>query len=180
MEYASNKQSIPKVMKNKMLSRQVDLLKKGDVLFLLFLSLILLFLLREVVTYPSDTRAFPELILIGTLILSGSLLVVYFFVPSLEDIVISPEPEGEVETGKESKGRFLRGWISIGIALGASFLCGFVFLIPASFISYTMLLGRREMLLKIASLSLATAFLVYMVFDYFLGVPMMHGLLWRI
>lgn len=159
---------------------RLDLFKKGDVLFLLVIFLIFLILLRDSFNYPSESRGFPELIILSTLILSGSLLIVYFFIPTLKRVLVSPEIVGGEEMRREwgTRGRFFRGWISIGISLLAAFFFGFVFLIPASFISYTLLLGRKGVFAKIFLLSVATAVLVYMVFGHFLGVPMMRGFLW--
>jgi hypothetical protein len=153
--------------------------KKGDVLFPLFIFLIFLFLLKECFNYSSDSRAFPKLIIMGTLILSGSLLSMYIFFPSLKNIIVSPESgEKGAERKWETRARFYRGWMSIVISLMAAFLFGFVFLIPASFISYTLLLGRKGVLLKILLLSLVTAVMVYMVFDRILGIPTMRGFIW--
>jgi len=165
-------------MKKKVIFRYLDLFKSGDVLFLLAIFLIFLFFLKESFNYPQDSRSFPEVIILSTLILSGILLVVYFFFPSLRS-TISPEPEGE-ETHREwkTRGRFYRGWMSIIISILTAFLFGFLFLIPGSFISYTLLLGRKGMFMKILLLSLATTLLVYIVFDHFLGIPTMRGYLW--
>jgi hypothetical protein len=167
-------------MRKRGLFRYLDLLRKGDVLFLLAIFLIFLFFLKESFNYPHESRSFPEVIILSTLILSGILLVVYFFFPSLKNTIVSPEPEGEREAQREwkTRGRFYRGWLSIAISILTAFLFGFLFLIPASFISYTLLLGRKGMFLKILLLSLATTLLVYIVFDRFLGIPTMRGYLW--
>lgn len=165
-------------MKKRVISHYFDLFKNGDVLFLLAVFLIFLFFLKDSFNYPKDSRSFPDVIILSTLILSGFLLVVYFFFPSLKRTIVSPEPEGG-ETHREwkTRGRFYRGWLSIIISILAAFLFGFLLLIPVSFISYTLLLGRKGMLLKVLLLALATTFLVYVVFDRFLGIPMMRGYL---
>lgn len=167
-------------MKKKVIFGYFDLFKSGDVLFLLAIFLIFLFFLKESFNYPTESSSFPKLIILGTLILSGSLLLVYFFFPSLKRTIVSPEPEVERETQREwkTRGRFYRGWLSIAISILTAFLFGFLFLIPASFISYTLLLGRKGMFLKILLLSLATTLLVYIAFDRFLGIPTMRGYLW--
>jgi hypothetical protein len=167
-------------MKERAQSR-LGLFKKGEVLFPLFIFLIFLFLLRESSSCPSESRAFPKLIILGTLILSGSLLAVHFFFPFLKNIIVSPVPGGEEEIQWEwkTRGRFYRAWMSIGISLLTAFLFGFVFLIPASFISYTLLLGRKRMFWKTLFLSLVTAVFLYIVFVHFLGIPMTYGFLWR-
>ena len=167
-------------MKKQNFSVWLHLFKKGEVLFLLSIFLFFLILLRESFSYPSDSRSFPELIILCTLILSGILLLVTFFIPALRNVMISPEPKGVERFSKEwRKGRFYWGWLSIIIALLSAFLFGFIFLIPASFISYTLLLGRRSMFLKALALSAMTAIVLYVLFDHFLGIPMMRGVLWR-
>jgi len=168
-------------MKKGILSNRLKLFKKGEVLFLLVVFFFLLFVLRESLTYPSDTRSFPQLIIFGTLFLCAVLLMVTFFMPSVKETVVTPEPEGnpEVSTGWRTKGRFYRGWLSIITSLVAAFLFGFIFFIPVSFISYTVLLGRRQMLVKAVLLSVVTAVVVYIAFDRFLGIPTMRGLLLR-
>ena len=167
-------------MKKGTLSDRLKLFKKGEVLFLLAIFLFFLIVLRESSTYPSDTRSFPALIIAGTLILCGILLVVTFFVPSVKDAVVAPEPEGDEGSSGEwkTRGRFYRGWLSIITSLVAAFLVGFIFFIPVSFISYTLLLGRKRMLVKTVLLSVATAVVVFIAFDRFLGIPTMRGLLW--
>jgi len=166
-------------MKNTFRSRYLGLFKSGDVLFLFAIFLTFLFFFKESFNYPSDSGSFPKLIILGTMILSGSLLLVYFFFPSLKRTIVSPEHEGE-ETPKEwkTRGRFYRGWLSIAISILTAFLFGFLFLIPLSFISYTLLLGRKGMFLKILLLALVTTLLVYIAFDWFLGIPTMRGYLW--
>ncbi|OGP65499.1 MAG: hypothetical protein A2170_05915 [Deltaproteobacteria bacterium RBG_13_53_10] len=167
-------------MKKGTLSDRLKLFKKGEVLFLLAIFLFFLIVLRESSTYPSDTRSFPALIIAGTLILCGILLVVTFFIPSVKEAVVAPEPEGDEGSSREwrTRGRFYLGWTSIAISLVAAFLFGFIFFIPVSFISYTLLLGRKQMFVKTLLLSLVTAVVVYIVFDRFLGIPTMRGLLW--
>jgi len=155
------------------------LFRKGEILFLLSIFLFFLILFRESFNYPSDSRSFPKLIILCTLILSGILLMVTFFIPGLRNVVISPEPEGEERFSKEwRRGRFYRGWLSIIISLLSAFLFGFIFLIPASLISYTLLLGRGSMFLKVLALSIMTTILLYVLFELFLGIPMMRGILW--
>lgn len=167
-------------MSKQFLFRWLEFFKKWDILFPMFIFLFFLFLLKESSNYPSESRAFPKLIILSTMFLSGSLLTIRIFSPFLKNTVILPESGGKegYQRKWETRGRFYRGWMSIVFSLLAAFLFGFVFLIPASFISYTILLGRKEMLLKIIFLSLVTAGVVYLVFNSFLGVPMMHGFLW--
>ena len=169
-------------MKKEMVSRWTGLFKRGEVLFLLVLFSFFLFLLRECLTYPSDTRSFPGLVILGTLILLGVLLITQVCAPSLKRAVAFPDPEGEKGSpgAWKTKGRFYRGWLSILISLVAGFLLGFVFIIPASFISYTLLLGRKSALAKVVVLSIITGAVVYLLFNRFLGIPMMRGALWRL
>ncbi|MFB3884949.1 MAG: tripartite tricarboxylate transporter TctB family protein [Thermodesulfobacteriota bacterium] len=166
-------------MKRSLPSRYSDLLKSGDVLFLLAIVVGFLFFLKESFNYPSESSGFPRLIILGTLILSGSLLLVYFLFPSLKKTIVFLEPEDE-EASKtwKTRGRFYRGWLSIVVSILTAFLFGFLFLIPVSFVSYTLLLGRRGMLWKILLLALTTTLLVYIVFDWFLGIPTIRGYLW--
>ena len=168
-------------MKKATLFDRLKLFKKGEVLFLLIIFFFMLVVLRESSTYPSDTRAFPRLIILGTLILSVILLAVTFFMPSVKKAVVTPEPDGDEGSSTEwkTRGRFYRGWLSIITSLVAAFLFGFIFFIPVSFISYTVLLGRKRVLVKAVLLSLVTAAVVYIVFDRFLGIPTMRGLLWK-
>lgn len=116
-------------MKKGGLPGRLNSLKKGDVLFLLTIFLIFLFLFRDSFHYPSDSRSFPQLIILGTLILSGGLLAVYLFLPTLGDALVAPEPDDDQETRTEwqNKGRFLRGWMSIGISLVTAFSSVFSF-----------------------------------------------------
>jgi hypothetical protein len=105
----------------------------------------------------------------------------HFFRPVCKRCRGCPGTGGDEGSSREwrTRGRFYLGWASIAISLVAAFLFGFIFFIPASFISYTLLLGRKQMFVKTLLLSLVTAVVVYIVFDRFLGIPTMRGLLWR-
>ncbi len=166
-------------MKQGGLSTLLSQFKKGDVQFLLIIFLIFSILLRNSFQYPLESRTFPQLIILVTLILSGGLLAVHLFAPTIRDILIVPEPEGDQAPplSPQNNCRFWRGWLSIAISLVVAFFFGFIFLIPASFISYVLLLGRKTMFIKILLLSLGTVLLVYILFDRFLGIPTMHGFL---
>ena len=155
--------------------------RKGDVPFLLAIFLIFLFLFRDSFTYPAESQSFPKLIILGILVISGGLLAAHFLMPSSKRVMVSPghEDSHEIEREPRPKGRFLRGWASIILSLIVAFLFGLVFLIPASFLSYTLLLGKKRMFMKVLFLSLVTAALVYVLLDFFLGVPMTQGVLWR-
>jgi predicted branched-subunit amino acid permease len=56
-------------------------------------------------------------------------------------------------------------------------LFGFVFAIPVYFMSYFFLLGREKNFYKIATIALVTTGVVYIIFGYFLGVPISRGVL---
>ncbi len=169
-------------MEKRSLYGRIKLFRNGDVLFLLFIFLAFLVLLRESYNYPQESRIFPELIIWCTLLLSGSLLFIYLFIPSWKEAVVSPDGESEADTasGGDRAGRFFRGWICIGLSLLTAFLCGFLFLIPAAFLSYTLLLGRKGMLGKILLIALTTTLVIYGIFDYFLGIPTLHGFIWSL
>jgi hypothetical protein len=156
-------------------------IKNPDVIFQIIVLISSIFLLLITRSYPARARLFPEILLCVIAILSCAYLSFRAFSSKLFQFFVTPElPGSEEGTGavrKASITRFYRGWLSIGITVGVFALVGFVFAVPVYFMSYFFLLGREKNFLKIAGIALVTTVVVYIIFGYFLGVPITRGIL---
>ncbi len=161
--------------------KRLSLIKNPDVIFQIIVLGSCIFLLIITKSYPARARIFPELLLYVIMILCCIYLFFKVFSPKLFQFFVTPESlETDEETAtlrKLSKTRFYRGWLSIGITVAVFALLGFVFAIPVYFMSYFFFLGQEKNLLKIASIALVTTAVVYLIFGYFLGLPMTRGVL---
>jgi ABC-type glycerol-3-phosphate transport system permease component len=82
-----------------------------------------------------------------------------------------------VRAKKLTASRFYLGCLGFGIAIAAVILFGFIFMVPVYFIFYTLFLGDKKNLIKVTITALAIAALVYLIFGYFMDIPMTKGLL---
>lgn len=150
----------------------------GEQIFLLSILALFLFFLYEVASYPEEPRTFPLLVIAATIVLTGGKLLfecvgLFFRRRKTGDRNI----QGDHEHLWRDKRRALRTWVAIGLSLLVGFMFGFLFFIPVFFIAYVLLLGRRKMLINVILLSLGSAFIVYLLFDRFLQIPIVRGVL---
>jgi len=161
--------------------KRLPWIKNPDVIFQIIVLSSCIFLLMITKSYPARARIFPELLLYVIIILCCIYLFSKVFSPKLFKFFVSPEPlqtdEETVTLRKLSKTRFYRGWLSIGMTVAVFALFGFVFAIPVYFMSYFFFLGQEKNLLKIVSIALVTAAMVYLIFGYCLGLPITRGVL---
>lgn len=149
----------------------------GEQIFLLAILALFLFFLYEVASYPEDPRTFPLLVIVATLVLTGGKLLFGGLGQFFQCKTGGANNQGDHESLWRDKRRALRTWISIGLSLLVGFIFGFIFFIPVFFIAYVLLLGRRKMLTKVIFLSLGSALVVYLLFDRFLQIPTVRGVL---
>ena len=158
-------------------------IKNPDVIFQIIVLISSIFLLVITRSYPARARIFPELLLYVIILLCCIYLFSKTFSSKLFQFFVTPGPpetdEGTVTLRKLSKARFYRGWLSIGITVGVFALFGFVFAIPVYFMSYFFFLGREKNFFKIVTIALVTTGVVYIIFGYFLGVPISRGVLFE-
>lgn len=161
---------------------RLSMLKKADTIFQVTVLACSVILAVVTQTYPARTRVFPELILYTLIFLSGTCLFLKFVSPRFLQYLVAPEPEEEeddevIRARRLSAIRFYWGWLTIGISVSVLILFGFVFSIPVYFITYTLFLGNRKNLLEVTLVALFTTAMVYLIFGYFLYLPMVGGLL---
>ena len=163
--------------------KRLSWIKNPDVIFQVIVLGSCIFLLMITKSYPARARIFPELLLYVIIILCCIYLFSKAFSHKLFQFFITPGPletdEGTLTSRKLSKTRFYRGWLSIGITVGVFALFGFVFAVPVYFMSYFFFLGREKNFYKIVTIALVTTGVVYVIFGYFLGVPISRGVLFE-
>ena len=157
------------------------LFKDADVIFQLVILGSSIFFLIITWSYPKGTRDFPEVLLYSIIFLCLVYLVFRFFFPKYFLYLVTPESEEDedevVRARNLTKNRFYLGWVTIGISVSILILFGFIFLIPVYFTTYTLLLGHRKALVRVSLVGLIITGVVYMIFGYFLYLPMIGGLL---
>jgi len=144
----------------------------------LFNALVLLVLVSLAVManqYSEEARAFPNFVLtIGIGVITLWMLI-YFFFPSFMSFIEVQEEKEENTSG--SSLRFYQGLLCIGFPILVGYLCGFIFLVPLAFLSYSLSLGDKKKLLSLAIVMAVTTILLFIGFDYILHIPLRKGIL---
>jgi hypothetical protein len=123
--------------------------------------------------YALEARRFPKFVFeIGIAVLLFW-MIIYFFFPELMQRI---EAEEEVEEGASwNPARFYRVLVCIAISILTGYLFGFIFLVPAAFLSYGLLLGNRKRMLSLLIIMVITTAVFYLGFDYVLNIPLLNG-----
>lgn len=160
-----------------------ETLKRTDVQIKLVLVVFFSLLYLLAVPYHQKAKQFPQLIAVSTLVILLVSLVKDFIQKKAKATIIGGVDDTELTTGEDSgmsekRKRFFRAW---GIILGSTalgFIGGFVFTTLFLFAGFAFLFGPRKDLVKNGAIALGLTVLVYFVFDWLMGVPMLAGLFW--
>jgi MFS family permease len=149
--------------------------KLKDPVFLFNAFLLVAFLILNFIAngYAEEARKFPKFVLgIGIIVLIFW-MVIYFAFPKVMQFI---EAQEEIEEGGSLEpGRFYRVWLSIAIAILTGYLFGFLFIVPAAFLSYGLLLGERGKMISLMIIMVITTMIFYVGFDYVLNIPLLKG-----
>ncbi len=153
--------------------------KRTEVWFKLFLLALFVSLLFLEIPYPPDSKKFPELIALFSLIMLGISLVLDF--ASKETAVREITDTGESQLGvadastkKDRRKRFYQTWGIILASTAVGFWGGFLFSTFLLFLGFALFLGRRNDFLKNAAIAVFTTGIIYLIFEWMMGVPLIE------
>ena len=140
---------------------------------LVLIGFIILYILAN--NYSEGARKFPKFVLGIGIIVIVFWMVIYFIFPKAMHFIETQEDadEGAVESPR----RFYLACVCVVLSVLIACLFGFLFLVPAAFLSYAFLLGDRKKLTTLIIVTMITTVLFYVGFDYFLNIPMLKGIL---
>jgi hypothetical protein len=123
--------------------------------------------------YAESARRFPKFVFgIGMAVILFW-MVIYFLFPRAMQFIESQE-EAE-EGGRGDRRRYYRAWFCIVLPILIGYFFGFIFLVPAAFISYGLILGDRKKLVSLMIIMVITTVVFYLGFDYILNIPLLKG-----
>jgi hypothetical protein len=166
-----------------------------------------LFLMWTGRTYPEESRLFPELLGIVTVIIIIVSLIVDFMKtkgtenaktsktlpPELSSSDIREEKmrlikeigeKSEKDAGYElleeglRKKRLIQAVLIVLVSLVVGYLGGFLLTVPFYFLAFGTLHGQRKHIVKYILIAAGVTLLVYLFFTFFMGVPLLRGALW--
>ena len=123
--------------------------------------------------FAERAQTFPKFVLkIGILTLAFW-MVAYLIVPAL--LKFTEEQAEKDDELHENASRYYRAWFCIGASILVGYLFGFVFVVPAVFLSYGLILGERGKLGSLMAVMLALTLCFYVVFFRILHIPVLTG-----
>jgi len=125
--------------------------------------------------FSERAQKFPKFVLgIGILTLTFW-MVSYIIFPA---ILRFTEQQAEKEDERtENRARYYWSWFCIAVSILTGYLFGFVFVVPAAFLSYGLILGERGKWLSLMIVMLAMTFGFYIVFYRILHIPVLRGVI---
>jgi len=161
----------------------IQKLKSGEVLFKVILLIVFGAFYIGSLSYPHDSRQFPQLLSSLGVILTVIALVIDFIRKQVLEGEIGDVDDTELrvldaKTKRARRKRFYQAWAIILSAAGIGFLGGFLFSTIWLFIGFGVLFGRRDQWVKNTIVAVALTVLVYFVFESVMGVPLLDGVLW--
>lgn len=133
--------------------------------------------------YPQDSRQFPQLLAVISLILTIIALAMDFLWPQAITGEIGDVDDTELKvldaaTRVVRRKRYYQAWAIILVSSGIGFLGGFLFSTILLFAGFGLVFGSREDRIRNLMIAIAMTVLVYFVFGRIMAVPLLDGLLW--
>jgi hypothetical protein len=148
------------------------------VLFVFFGSLYLL-----AFPFPEKSRQFPQLISSATLVVIVISLILDFKKKDEREKEIAGADDAELTTIDETTKRvrtkrFLKAWGIILVSVAFGFLGGFLVSTFSFLLGFALFFGKKENLFKNIAIALGITIATYVVFEIFMEVPLLEGILW--
>jgi hypothetical protein len=161
----------------------LEKLKRTEVWFKVVLLAFFGILYAQAFSFPQQSRQFPHLIALPSLILTLVSLVIDFAGKKMATGQIAGTEDAELTTLDESarrerKKRFWQAWGIILVSMAIGFLGGFLFSAFSLLVGFAFLFGRKENLRKNLIYAVAITIATYLVFQWFMDVPLLRGTLW--
>lgn len=149
--------------------------KVGNPVFLFNASLLGIFITLSVLVNQFSERAqkFPKFVLGISILTLTFWMIIYFIFPSVMKFI---EAQAEKEEGKgTTHSRYYGAWLCIALSILMGYLFGFIFVVPAAFLSYGLILGDKKRWISLIILMLVSTVLFYIVFYSILDIPILKG-----
>jgi len=156
-----------------------ETLKRLDVWCKMALMVLFVLLCVMARSYPSESRQFPQLIAILTLVV----LVISLVRDFLGKKATSPEfaeasdagfqAADQVKGEKERKRRLYLTWGMILISTGIGFWGGFLITTFLLFIGFALFFGEKKHLLRNSLTAIAVTAVIYFFFEWIMRVPLL-------
>ena len=158
-------------------------LKLPEVWFKLVLFVFFGFLFLFAIPYPEKSKQFPQLLTMFSLILIGISLITDFTRKGTVAAAIADVDDTELKvlddtTKKSKKKRFYKAWKIILVSTAIGFLGGFLFTSFFLLIGFAIYFGERKNLSKNSFIAVLMTMIIYVSFQWIMGVPLLAGLLW--
>jgi len=158
-------------------------LKLTEVWFKLVLLVFFVLFSLLAIPYPEKSKQFPQLIAIFSLIMIVISLILDFtrkgkVAEGIADVDDTELKVLDMSTRKTKRKRFYKAWAIILISTAIGFLGGFLFTTFFIFIGFTLFFGRREKLFKNILIAVLMTIIIYLSFQWIMGVPLLTGIFW--
>ncbi len=159
-------------------------LKLTEVWFklVLFVFFGLLYLLA--IPYPEKSKEFPQLIALLSLIMTVISLIIDFtrkgkVAEGIADVDDTELKVLDATTQKTKRKRFYKAWGIILVSTAIGFLGGFLFTTFFIFVGFALFFGKREKLFKNILIAVLMTMIIYLSFQWIMGVPLLTGIFWE-
>ena len=161
----------------------LEKLKRTEVWFKLILLAFFGFWYAQAFSFPEQSRQFPHLIAVPSLILTLISLIIDFTKKKEAAGEIAGTDDTELtvlgeSARKERKKRFWQAWGIILVSMLVGFLGGFLFSAFFLLVGFALLFGNRENRVKNLVYAAAITIATYLTFQWFMDVPLLRGVLW--
>jgi hypothetical protein len=148
-------------------------LKEPVFLFNGFLLGAFILMYHQAGSFPERARKFPKFVLgIGILTLTFW-TVAYLIFPAL--LKFTEDQAEKEDEGPGNRSRYYWSWFCIAGSILVGYLFGFIFVVPAAFLSYGLILGEKGKWVSLMTVMLAMTLCFYVVFYRTLHIPVLNG-----
>ncbi len=123
--------------------------------------------------YSEGARRFPQFVLGIGIAVSVFWMAIYFVFPKALHFIETQEEYEETDAANPT--RFYLACACVIFSVLVGYLLGFLFLVPAVFLGYGLMLGDRRNLGILIIVAIITTALFYLGFDYLLNIPLLKG-----
>lgn len=131
--------------------------------------------------YPQKSKQFPHLIAIFSLIVVTISFLIDLSKKGKSKEEIPEEGDRDLELlikRSERRKRFYKAWGIILISISLGFFGGFIFTALFLFLGFSIFFGRKKNLLKNVVISLSITLIIFFIFQWIFGSPLLMGFIW--
>lgn len=159
--------------------------KRTEVWFKLVLLILFSLLYLLAIPYPEKSKQFPQLIAVFSIVMIVISLIIDLTrkgtgVGEIADVGDTELKILDETTKKARRKRFYQAWGIILISTAIGFLGGFLFSTFSLFVGFALFFGKRtrKYLFKNIFIAVVMTILIYVAFQWIMGVPLLTGILW--